>query len=140
MNSKQQLKGKLGQVAHIDVWLCCNSGSKSLFFQKSRTWSVSAILIRLVDPKIGKAMHLKRRNQKKIQYNKIQKNFILREEYVMALMAPLLKYLKRPIWKYNIIKGALEIKIMISWFEYRSYARYSYKIKITEIKIHIKGV
>ena len=24
MNSKQQLKGKLGQVAHIDVWLCCN--------------------------------------------------------------------------------------------------------------------
>ena len=30
----QQLKGKLGQVAHIDVWLCSNSGSKSLFFSK----------------------------------------------------------------------------------------------------------
>ena len=89
MNSKQQLKGKLGQVAHIDVWLCCNSGSKSLFFFKSRGRDLSRPFY------LG--LSTQKKEPKKIQYNKIQKNFILREEYVMTLMAPLLKYLKRPI-------------------------------------------
>ena len=101
----QQLKGKLGQVAHIDVWLCSNSGSKSLFFQKSRTWSVSAILIRLVDPKIGKAMHLKRRNQKKIQYNKIQKKLYFERGVRDDPYGPFIKIFKKANMKIQHYKG-----------------------------------